>query len=98
MQALDKLEISDKAEHVLAYLVLAALPTLHERGRIVIAAALGAVALGIGLEYVQRYLGWRDFEVADMVADGIGVCVGVVVGMIARPFVTRRVNGLQCAR
>ena len=34
------------------------------------------VAMGIVIEYVQRWTGWRTYEVADMVADGVGVAIG----------------------
>jgi VanZ family protein len=84
MRALDRLHINDKIEHVGAYLVLAFLPALHERRRFAIAAAVGAVALGVALEYVQLYSGWRNFEVGDMIADAIGVCLGMAAGIGAR--------------
>ena len=38
--------------------------------------ALAFVALGIVLEFLQRETGYRSFEVADMVADGVGVLLG----------------------
>jgi len=78
----------------LAYTVLAFLPTIHERRGYIIAAAIGAVALGVGLEYAQWYSGWRDFEVRDMVADAAGVLTGVAAGIplrsaeIVRPFLS----------
>ena len=84
MRLLERLHINDKIEHFLAYAVLTFLPTIHERGRIVAAAALGAVALGIGLEYAQLYSGWRDFELRDMLADAIGVLSGAAAGIPLR--------------
>jgi hypothetical protein len=44
--------------------------------------------MGIGLEYVQDLVG-RDFAVADMVDDGIGVLAGWIVAMtpLSRAFV-----------
>jgi VanZ family protein len=80
MKELDKLELSDKLEHFGAYLVLAMLPALHEKRRNVIATTFGAIALGVALEYAQRYTGWRDFEYGDMVADAAGAIAGAVVG------------------
>jgi VanZ family protein len=41
-----------------------------------LAYAAGFIAMGIALEFVQRWLGYRTFEVADMVADSIGVLLG----------------------
>ena len=84
MQALDRLHINDKLEHACAYAILAFLPAIHERKAFVTAAAVGAVALGIALEYGQLLSGWRDFEIGDMIADGIGVCVGLAVGVQMR--------------
>ncbi len=43
-------------------------------GRVVAAALL--VALGIALEYVQGWTGWREFSYADMTADAVGVGLG----------------------
>jgi VanZ family protein len=81
---LDRLHTNDKIEHFGAYAVLAFLPTIHERWRFVIAAAIGAVVLGVVLEFGQLYLGWRDFEVGDMVANAVGVCFGLLVGVPVR--------------
>jgi VanZ family protein len=82
--ALNRLNINDKIEHFGAYALLAFLPTIHERWRFIIAAAIGAVVLGIVLEFGQLYLGWRDFEVGDMVADALGVGFGLLVGVPIR--------------
>ncbi len=38
--------------------------------------ALGLVALGVALEFVQRAIGYRDFSYGDMLADAIGVALG----------------------
>src|SRR6516225_7188640 len=63
---------------------LAFLPAIHEQRRFIIAAAIGAVLLGIGLEFGQLLTGWRDFEVGDMIADAVGVCSGVAAGIPIR--------------
>ena len=84
MRALAELHISDKLEHVGAYAVLAFLPAIHERRRFIIAAAIGTVLLGIGLEFGQLFTGWRDFEVSDMGADAVGVCIGIAAGISVR--------------
>ena len=71
-----------KTGHILAYawcmLWFAQIwkDTMH---RLVI--ALGLLVLGIGLEFVQDMLPWhRDFAVADMVDDAIGVAIGFALG------------------
>jgi VanZ family protein len=84
MRAIDRLHISDKMEHLAAYAVLAFLPAIHERRKTVIATASGVIALGVLLEFGQLYSGWRDFEVADMVADAAGVGAGVTAGILLR--------------
>jgi VanZ family protein len=84
MRLLDSLHVPDKVEHFLAYVVLAFLPTIHERRGFIIAAAIGAVALGVGPEYAQLYSGWRDFEVGNMVADTAGVLTGAAAGLPMR--------------
>jgi VanZ family protein len=71
------LENGDKGEHVLAYGGLmfwfAQIYVRHPRRALVVALLL---AMGIGLEYVQGWTGWRDFSYGDMVADGVGVALG----------------------
>ena len=47
-------------------------------------AALGAVAMGVALEYAQLYSGWRDFEVGDMVADAAGAGCGFLAAISMR--------------
>jgi VanZ family protein len=84
MRALDQLNINDKLQHLVAYMVLAFLPAIHERRKFVVAAALGAVALGVALEFGQLLSGWRDFEIADMIADAFGVCIGLTTGILIR--------------
>jgi VanZ family protein len=84
MQALDAFGINDKVEHGAAYAFLAFLPAIHERKNFIIAAALGAVALGVALEFAQLYSGWRDFEIGDMVADAAGVSLGLAAGIPLR--------------
>jgi VanZ family protein len=84
MRALGWLGINDKVEHFLAYLTLALLPALHERSKFLVGAAVGAVVLGIALEYGQRLSPGRDFEFKDMEADAAGVCIGLAVGLALR--------------
>ena len=85
IQALTRLNISDKIEHLAAYFVIAFLPAIHERRLFVCVWVLGAAALGVGLEYGQLYSPGRAFEVADITADILGVIIGVLVGLRLRP-------------
>jgi VanZ family protein len=77
MKALEGLGINDKFEHFAAYLVLAFLPALHERRPALAATLLGAIVMGVALEFLQRLSPGRTFEIADMVADTIGVLSGL---------------------
>ena len=66
----------DKFGHVAAYAALMFwfanfFVTLSRRGML----AIGFVALGIALEFVQGWTGYRTFEVADRAAHALGVAV-----------------------
>ena len=70
-----------KTGHILAYawcMLWFAQVWRRFRERLVIGVAL--LALGVGLEYVQDMLPWhRDFAVADMIDDAIGVAIGLAL-------------------
>jgi len=63
---------------------------LHAARRARLAYAIAFVALGIGLEFVQRALGYRTFEVWDMVADAVGVGAGWLVATFLKPGILER--------
>ena len=68
---------ADKFEHVLAYATLSfwfCQIYLSARLGVVISTAL--IWLGVLLEYMQGWTGYRTFDVLDMAADGIGVLLG----------------------
>ena len=70
-------EGEDKAGHFVAYGILMlwwSQILIRSNDRLIIAAAF--VTMGIVIEFVQGWTGWRTFEVADMVADAIGVALG----------------------
>ena len=78
------MEQGDKLGHLLAYATLmywwAQLHvTAHSRIRLV----AGLVALGIALEYVQGWTGWRSFDPIDMLANTAGVALGWMVAAIS---------------
>ena len=71
----------DKIGHVLAYTFLMSwFCRLYRTRAKKWSIALGLVALGIAIEFAQEQTGYRQFEVADMVADGIGVAMGLLLG------------------
>ena len=68
---------ADKVEHVLAYAMLMlwfcqGYVGLGTRIRLL----LSLVAMGVGIEFLQRMSGYRQFEYADMLADLTGVLLG----------------------
>ena len=70
-------ESGDKIGHVLAYLALMSwfanlFEEAHRRAQI----AVAFVAMAVALEFVQRWTGYRSFELADMAAGAIGVALG----------------------
>jgi VanZ family protein len=69
---------SDKVEHLLAYFVLAAgAVQLFGGSRTLLAAALGLVALGIGIEFAQGMTAYRSADPWDALANSIGVLLGM---------------------
>jgi VanZ family protein len=67
----------DKFGHLASYgLVTLWLAQLYTGLRQRVWLVVGMVALGIALEFAQRATGYRSFEVADMVADALGVVIG----------------------
>ena len=78
------IEQGDKLGHLAAYGALMfwfcqLYPTRGAR----IGYALGFVAMGIAIEFVQRATGYRSFELWDMVADGTGVLIGWLLAALA---------------
>lgn len=54
---------------------------LYVRSPVRRAYAAGLIALGIALEFIQAHVG-RDFEVADMAADALGVALGWAAAVV----------------
>jgi VanZ family protein len=66
--------------HVAAYAVLMfVFSYAYREARTAVILAAGLLALGVGLEYVQSYTGYRTFERADMMADAVGIALGWLV-------------------
>ena len=72
---------SDKLEHLLAYFLLAASAVqLFAARRALLSAALGLVALGIGIEFAQGLLtATRAADPIDALANTVGVTLGLGV-------------------
>jgi len=71
----------DKLVHLVAYLCLGAwfgVVFPQRYGRIF----CGLLALGVGIECVQGLTDFRSFEVADMVADAVGIVAGLALARL----------------
>ena len=71
---------ADKLEHAMAYgfLMLWFCQVYQQRApRIFVASLL--VALGVGIEYLQRMTAYRVFDYADMLANGAGVLLSFIL-------------------
>jgi VanZ family protein len=67
----------DKYGHILAYATLMAWFAQIYLGRSARTAwAVGFVAMGIGLEFLQGLTDYRSFEIADMIANAVGAGIG----------------------
>jgi len=82
----------DKLGHMLAYAGLMTwFAQLYQR-RAHAWWGIGFIALGIALEYMQGWTGYRDFEYLDMLADGAGVTAGWLLGGTA---IARLLGGFE---
>ena len=74
----------DKLGHLLAYGALMFWFCLLYFGtgtRILYAA--GFIVMGIGLEFIQGWLGYRTYDPFDMLANGIGVALGWMASVVS---------------
>jgi VanZ family protein len=76
---------SDKIGHFLGYgLLMFWFCQLYQERKTRIAYALGFIAMGVGLEYLQGQLGYRTYEVFDMYANALGVLLGWAAALALR--------------
>lgn len=76
---------SDKLVHFLNYCMLALLPVLFlDMVGIGIACSAVMIALGVALEFAQRLVPGRAYEVGDICANTAGVLFGVAAALVMR--------------
>lgn len=85
IRALDELKVDDKALHLLAYLMLALLPALHETRRTSTLLTVNVAFLGVLLECGQRHIIGRSFDLWDMAANTAGLLGGLAAARLFRP-------------
>jgi len=90
LEALDGL-LSDKAYHVIAFAALI-FPGALLYLRSLIWLIPAALVFGAAIELVQPLVG-RSAEMADFVADVVGVACGLALGLIARMLRIKSLNG-----
>ena len=79
----------DKLAHLIAFLVLV-LPTAALWPRVTAWVGALAVVYAGAIEVIQPYAG-RSAELGDLIADGIGIALGIILGtMLRRVYVARR--------
>ncbi|MBN2061474.1 MAG: VanZ family protein [Deltaproteobacteria bacterium] len=78
---------SDKVYHALAYLWLSFLPYVGfmNKKRALLSALL-MIVLGMGLEFCQIFIPEREASIPDIIANSIGVIIGIVSGNALRRF------------
>jgi len=88
MHAIGRLPVGAKALHFCAYAWLALLALLAIKNRSpAVMAALSIILLGVALEFGQKLVPGRGFEVRDMFINGAGVLTGIAIGMLSRRMV-----------
>jgi VanZ family protein len=82
----------DKANHALAFACLAfsGLFALRERRRAPLWVAIGLLALGGLIELVQLHVPGRSAEWADLLADAVGIGLGLAAALVLAARLDRR--------
>ena len=84
MRAVASIHVSDKILHFVAYVFLASFPVLGMRRKFEAFVAAGSMTLlGLLLEIMQHFVPGRSPEIADEVANMLGVLCGMA---LAFPF------------
>ena len=94
------LEQGDKLGHFLGYgLLMFWFCQLYAAPRTRLAYAISFAALGVGLELLQRNLGFRSYEPFDMAANALGVALGWAAALaLGRRLMTWLANDLPPER
>lgn len=89
----------DKLGHLLAYGALMVwFSNLYGNFNPRVILAIGLVAMGIALEFVQGWTGYRTFEIADMAANASGVLAGWALAPPRIPNFLRRIETFSLVR
>ncbi|HVX65453.1 MAG TPA: VanZ family protein [Bryobacteraceae bacterium] len=83
MQWLGAFEISDKVMHFSAYVLLAFIPCFGFPLGTGLSLSALLIALGVALEFAQKLVPGRSFDLKDALANALGVALGAVLGVLA---------------
>ena len=85
IRAVGKLPVNQKVLHFCGYTWLAILAFLTiKRRSLAVMLALSMILLGVALEFGQKLVPGRAFEIRDMFINGFGVLTGIVIGILSR--------------
>ena len=85
IRAVGRLPVNQKVLHFCGYTWLAILAFLTiKRRSLAVMLALSMILLGVALEFGQKLVPGRAFEVRDMFINGFGVLTGIVIGILSR--------------
>ena len=82
--AFDSLNVSDKLLHLVAYALLALIPTFGFRLRTAGLFLLASELVGVALEFAQFLIPQRSGDPIDVGANTLGLLLGAVVGRVLR--------------
>ena len=69
----------DKANHFIAFMTLYVLLSLAYKNLSVVIKIALLLAFGMQIEIVQSFIPGRDFSGFDVVADSVGITIGIVI-------------------
>ncbi|MDC0662213.1 VanZ family protein [Marinobacter sp. SS21] len=75
---------SDKLNHLLAFLELTLLARLGWPGARRLPVVIALASYGVAIELIQSQLDHREFSGADMLADGVGILLGLMLWPLLR--------------
>jgi len=88
MVAIGRLHVWDKLQHFGAYLVLSLRPVIGLRDRRRgLMAGLSMFLLGVLMEAGQHFSPGRSVELGDVIANGVGVSCGALLGLPIRTLI-----------
>jgi hypothetical protein len=76
---------ADKMLHMNVYALFVMLPVIFLTDiRYALAIAAALLLIGVGMEYAQTFVAGRNASGADMIANALGVCAGLIIGGLHR--------------